>query len=343
MSKRVNRRAPTLRVVDLDSPSCLTPNGIGVSQAKQEPSFELSDRIWRALACPACHGDLTASDRGVTCDSCGTHYPASDRQPDLRPVSDKHVMLEAVVRPYGRTGPRPPVRPQPIPFHRSAVVDIHPEKLPGNLLSGNGLTRELASWFPAGDENGLALDLGSGDGRIRPILELTGLEYVGLDVEGSAPTVLGLGEALPFKDSSIDLVFALGVVAHTTNPFLTCQEIARVLKPGCSFIGTTQFLEACAMNSRHHVTFNGLWDWLDSAGLEVVQVEANTEWSGIKAILQMGYLPSRFGLARGVAAAIDSLHRWWNRRRAAGEDTPLGESPPEGYTGGFRFVARLAE
>jgi SAM-dependent methyltransferase len=308
----------------------------------QSQQLELGPEVWAALACPDCGGELAPGAGGVRCAACGTVYPMSGTQPDLRLRSDKHVAVEAVVRPYPRGGIRPPARPRPIPFNSSAKVDIHPEKLAGALLSGNGLTRELASWFPAGDKTGLALDLGSGNGRLRPIFELTGFQYVGLDVEGSEPTVLGLGEALPFKESSIDFVFALAVVAHTTNPFLTCKEIARVLKPGGWFIGTTQFLEACAMNSRHHVTFNGLWDWLDSAGFEILHVEANADWSGIRAILQMGYLPSRFGLARGVAAGVDSLHRWWARRRLMPETTPVGEMAPERFAGGFRFVTRVA-
>lgn len=311
-------------------------SGPGSSQ-----QFELSGPIWAALACPGCGGDLAASNEGVSCASCGTDYPVSGTQPDLRPRSEKHVAVEAVVRPFRQSGPRPPVRPRPIPFNPSAIVDIHPEKLPGNLLSGNGLTRELASWFPAGGAGELALDLGSGNGRLRPILQLTGLQYIGMDAAGSEPTVLGLCEALPFRDSSIDFVFALAVVGHTTNPFLTCQEVSRVLKPGGSFIGTTQFLEACALGSRHHATFNGVWDWLDSANFEIVHLEANAEWSGIRAILEMGYLPSRFGLARGVAAAFEALHGWWGRRRPPPEDAPLGEVPPERYTGGFRFVARV--
>ncbi|GJE58843.1 class I SAM-dependent methyltransferase [Methylobacterium trifolii] len=44
--------------------------------------------------------------------------------------------------------------------------------------------------------------------------------------------VLGVGEALPFRDGSFDAVLSIAVLEHVRDPFACAAEIARVLKPG---------------------------------------------------------------------------------------------------------------
>ena len=104
---------------------------------------------------------------------------------------------------------------------------------------------------------------------------------------------------------------------------------------------SAQFLEPCAMASRHHVTALGVLDWMEEGGFEVDHFEANARWSGVKAISWMGYYPRRpKQIGRAVAATVDGGHKLFRKLRPDLEDKPLGEGLPEAYTGGFRFVVR---
>jgi SAM-dependent methyltransferase len=273
---------------------------------------------------------------GLSCARCGTVYSAGERQVDLRPRTHKRLDLPVLVRPLDEISQRRR-HPRPIPLNPAGLTDVDP----GGLVWGNGLTRELMSWFPRADEKGgTLLDMGCGSRRCEQALRLTGYEYVGLDIGGDTPDVLGIGEALPFRDASFDFVFTLSVVPHTSRPELVMRELYRVLKPGCRFIGTAEFLEPCHEQSRHHVTALGVQDWLDNAGFELLHLETNEGWLVTDALLYMGFLPrlgprSRRRIARVVRAAANAMQ---NRNRDAA--APIGEGYPEKVTGGFRFVAR---
>jgi len=300
----------------------------------------LSSTVLELLACPLCGTRVVAADDVFHCTDCGTEYTASERQVDLRPRSHKRFALPVLVRPLEETATRR-VHPRPIPLNPDGMIDVDPEQLSGGLLWGNGLTRELMSWFPrAGEQGGLLLDMGCGSRRVEHALRLTGYEYVGLDIGGDVADVLGTGEALPFRDASFDFVFTLSVVPHTSQPHVVMREIFRVLKPGHLFIGTAEFLEPAHEQSRHHVTALGVQDWLDDAGFELQQLEANELWIASDALLYMGFMPrlgarSRHRIARAVRAA----HAMQIRDRSH-DAADIGERYPEKITGGFRFVAR---
>ena len=301
----------------------------------------IDDELWRILACPSCRNPLRRDRDEARCSACGTAYPVLDGQPDLHLRDDLEVRLPVVVSPFGKADPQHLRAPAPIPRNPTGTVDADPYAYGGRLWYGNGLTRELVSWFPSGDADQVLVDLGCGTRRVEPVLRRTGMSYLSLDVAGREPDVLGVAEALPLLDDSADFVFALGVLAHTTNPFLACHEIARVLRPGAPFIGTTQFLEPCTMQSRHHSSYLGLCDWLLSAGFEILEIEANRGWSGPQAMFEMGYYPPRVPLtAKTVTLLVEGLHRAYRRVRPAPADAPVGEGLPEAFTGGFRFVAR---
>ncbi len=82
---------------------------------------------------------------------------------------------------------------------------------------------------------GLVLDLGSGTGAtdfgqrdpvdLDPVLEMLALSPV-------SRRVVGVGETLPFADSSFDAVFSGFVFRNLTSVDRTLREIRRVLEPG---------------------------------------------------------------------------------------------------------------
>ncbi len=86
-------------------------------------------------------------------------------------------------------------------------------------------------------QDGLLLDCGSGR---RHVYYPNVVNYDVVDYDST--DVIGVGEALPFKDGSFDGVFSLSVLEHVRDPFTCASEIMRVLKPGGQLICCAPFL-----------------------------------------------------------------------------------------------------
>lgn len=75
---------------------------------------------------------------------------------------------------------------------------------------------------------------------------------------------IGRGEALPYDDSSFDIVFADNVLEHLEDPIRVFQEVARVLRPGGYFLAKTpnrwHYMPIVASLTPHwfHGWYNGL-------------------------------------------------------------------------------------
>ena len=249
-------------------------------------------RLMDVYACPACAGTLEWTETEATCTGCATRYPVRGNQVDLHLQSPKKVEVSPVVRPFGDDDPSYLRRPTAIPMNPQGRIDCDPHEPEGNLWFGNGLTRELASWFPTGSEDDVVMDLGCGTRRVEPVLRMTGMTYLGTDVFGPEPDALCIAEALPLVDQSIDFIFALAVLPHVKRPWVAVHEIARVLKPGGTFIGTSQFLEPCDMQSRHHASALGVLDWLEEGGFRGRPVRGERQLVGRTGHGDDGLLPA---------------------------------------------------
>lgn len=110
-------------------------------------------------------------------------------------------------------------------------------------------------WSPTGDvhepvagrlaEEGLVpvLDLGCGQGRLA---ELLVADWVGVDASPTQladcearPVVRADANALPFRGGSFGGVAALWVLYHLDRPVDVLREVARVLRPGGTFVACT--------------------------------------------------------------------------------------------------------
>lgn len=99
-----------------------------------------------------------------------------------------------------------------------------------------------ASWRETGVEllePGLVLDLGCGTGKT----DFGGRRVIGLDpviemisLSTEPARVVGVGEELPIRDESVDGVFSAFVFRNLTSIDRTLEEMARVLRPGCSAV-----------------------------------------------------------------------------------------------------------
>lgn len=84
---------------------------------------------------------------------------------------------------------------------------------------------------------GTVVDLGSGTGAAAPIFgdrRVIALDPVHemLRLSPIAERVVGIGEALPFADETLDGIFSAYVFRNLTSVPATLAEIARVLRPG---------------------------------------------------------------------------------------------------------------
>ncbi len=99
-------------------------------------------------------------------------------------------------------------------------------------------------------KSGFWVDLGAGQGQLTiPLVEATGNPVIMIDPDAEAMTkglqaarqkglenrllaVVGVAEALPFPDNSVDLLVSRGAIFFFQDPALGLREVYRVLRPG---------------------------------------------------------------------------------------------------------------
>ena len=191
------------------------------------------------LACPRCHAPLALADSAPPlCPGCGASYRWDDGALDLTPVPP----------PPGLVAERWQLWEQ-LQENGAAAYDAAPA---ANLSVGDRLDARLFGEFA--DLRGRVLDVGCGP-QARPsyVPDLPGVALVGIDPlrgagERGFAFVRGLGEYLPFADSSFDRVLFGTSLDHHLDPDRALREAARVLAPDgrvvvwCGVIGRPWFM-----------------------------------------------------------------------------------------------------
>ena len=291
------------------------------------------------LACPTCGGALAISQDNVACAKCGAAYKGDSDQFDLRLQAPKSQTITYQV------GSGPPdlscladdLRPNPNPD-----LDWRNVSIDSDLIYGNRMCVELVSYFPRAKTNEQwMLDLGCGARNFESFCKrVTGLNYVGVDYSGADPDILVDAHALPFKDTSFDLIMSMAVLEHLANPDVVMGEAYRVLKPGGIFTGSVAFLEPFHGDSHFHMTHLGLMRILRDAGFELLTVAPNRQWTGMRALAELCLLPAvPRPIQRATTFPVEMMSRglWWMRKAIK---QGVGRNRVIETTAGFRFACR---
>lgn len=176
-------------------------------------------RFLRALACPACGGELmeAVALAGLSCQRCGASYPVERGVPILLTEESRRTLAAG-------DEPVPPSAAPPWFSGRWA------EGLRAWCRTGFGADRHqparLAAFVGGASEDELVVDLGSGSRRLADrVVSVDIGPFPGVDVVGD-------GHRLPFRDDSIARIVCTGVLEHVTIPERVVREMVRVLRPG---------------------------------------------------------------------------------------------------------------
>ena len=140
----------------------------------------------------------------------------------------------------------------------------------------------IARYGPHAGDRVLDLGCGAGD-SVEQFRSLNpAVRWLGVDLDES-PEVAGRtrtdaefrtfdGRNIPAADASIDLVYCKQVLEHVEERAPLIADVARVLRPGGLFLGSTSQLEPYHSLSVGNITPYGLAQLMGRAGLEPVEL-----------------------------------------------------------------------
>ena len=131
-------------------------------------------------------------------------------------------------------------RAQPVDFDDDLDRFLANQAATRSFSSGD-LHEPVAERLCRQHTGGRVLDLGGGNGLLAGHLQDRGMSSVVLDraayvAAAPGPVLQADARALPFPDRSFDAVAALWMLYHLEEPLLVLREVARVLRPGGSFV-----------------------------------------------------------------------------------------------------------
>ena len=194
-----------------------------------------------------------------------------------------------------------------LPVWTTAPQDLKncPLARPALTYSGPRAVRDSAELFsaiaPTLRPGHRLLDLGCGPRDQAPVAAHYGLRYAGVDYSSPNADLLADAHALPFSDTSFDLVLSYAVFEHLHNPYLAATEVARVLAPGGLFLGAVSQGEPFHESYFHHTAL-GVLALLQATGFTVRRIWPS--YDTLHALAVMGRYP------RLTRTLIEILHRF---------------------------------
>jgi SAM-dependent methyltransferase len=151
------------------------------------------------------------------------------------------------------------------------------------------------------------VDIGCGYGRTRAVVEGVGGTWVGVEpFPGGGSTVTAAAEQLPFSDASFDLVIMDAVLEHLKEVEISFAEVARVLKPGGTFVGYCAFMECFHEISYYHISFKAIEYLSTKNGLVLTTIGGGSRF-GIDHHLGVIFYPVPFEPFRPIISGLIRL------------------------------------
>lgn len=184
----------------------------------------MTPRLLEILCCPNCQASLRlAGEERLLCSSCQRAYPIVRGIPRFVP-SDNYASN------FG--------------FQWNQFRKTQLDSASGVPISRGRFARETR-WSAAQLAGKLVLDAGCGAGRFAEIALSLGAEVVAIDYSDAVDAAgANLGDNprlhvvqadiyhLPFRPSTFDFVYSLGVLQHTPDAWAAIRALAEQLKPG---------------------------------------------------------------------------------------------------------------
>src|SRR5215510_3261071 len=126
--------------------------------------------------------------------------------------------------------------------HKAGRLRGHEEEVIASMTKSSRHVRDLLETFQPITPDARVIEVGSGAHGL--IFCFGGERHVGVDPlavyygslfprwQRRAQTVAAVGEALPFRDQSFDVVLCDNVVDHAESPSQIVRELVRILAPG---------------------------------------------------------------------------------------------------------------
>jgi SAM-dependent methyltransferase len=204
----------------------------------------------------------------------------------------------------------------------------------------------------ARDAPDLVVDLGCGRGKSAEVFRRHNpkVRWLGIDI-GDSPesrkrvpngdfVVIYDGVNLPLGTSSVPLIYSKQVFEHVRYPRELLVDIARVLRPGGQFIGSTSQLEPYHSLSLWNYTPFGFRVLVEDAGLRLEEVRPSIDGITLIKRAYLGRPPEYrryFGSASPLNAEIDEWGRQGKRWPALVNVRKLA------FCGHFAFRVRKPE
>lgn len=205
-----------------------------------------------AVVCPQCHHDSLIQSRSkVQCSNCLKNYPDIAGFTDFRTHSDRYLSLnqerQKAIRLAENEMQSDLEELTRIYYRMTADVDTaRRERFVQHVLDADLRGQALLACLP---EQGEILDVGCGTGGFLKAAANSGRTVTGVDIairwlvvarkriarlmyQRKVRIIPACVEALPFAESSFDLVVADSLLEHLEKPENAIAEMVRVLRPG---------------------------------------------------------------------------------------------------------------
>ena len=120
---------------------------------------------------------------------------------------------------------------------------VAPSLLQYDYLVLSRLHRDIVSSLeklgPVQAGEGVALDVGSGGGPYRELLDRFGYTVRTLDIAaGAGVDFVGTAQCTGLPDDSVDLILCTQVLEHTREPWIAMREFGRIVRPGGAVVAS---------------------------------------------------------------------------------------------------------